>query len=158
MRPGVRLGVDVGRARVGIARTDAQPLMAVPVTTLRRSPGDVDGQEIVPAILQLVDEYEAIEVIVGLPLNLKGEPTPSTDDALRLASRLATASRVPVRVLDERLTTVSASASLRAVGMHAREQRSVIDQQAAVVLLQQALDIESRSHHAPGELVSPESQ
>ncbi len=149
VRSGVRLGIDVGTARVGVARCDALATIAVPVETLAR------GQQPVESIRRLVDEYEAIEVIVGLPLALSGAETASTADAREVAQHLAAVLTVPVRLVDERLTTVSAARDLRAAGRSSRTSRSVVDQAAAVILLEHALDLERSTGNPPGALVEP---
>lgn len=149
MRIGVRLGVDVGRARVGVARCDPHGMLATPVETLARRDEPIAG------IRRLVDEYEAIEVIVGLPLSLSGAETASTSDSRDVAEHLAAALTVPVRLVDERLTTVSAARGLRDAGRTAKNSRSVVDQAAAVILLQHALDLERSTGNPPGALVEP---
>lgn len=158
MRSGVRLGIDVGRVRVGVARTDAGPLLAFPVITLQRDTSDDAIAVLVAEVEKLVAEYDAVELIVGLPMNMRGDDTSSTLDARVFANALALVSNIPVRLVDERLTTVSASAALRAAGVNSRHQREMIDQQAAVVLLQHAIDSERSSNRAPGHLVSPDPQ
>jgi putative Holliday junction resolvase len=148
-RRGARIGVDVGKVRVGVARSDPDGLLAVPVETVPRN------GEPLTRILALADEHAAIEFVVGLPLNLRGLETPSTADARAFATALAAASRIPVRLVDERLSTVSAHAALRGSGRSQRSSRSIVDQVAAVVFLQQALDIEKRTGHPAGDLVPP---
>lgn len=147
MRRGVRLGVDVGRARIGVARCDPDGLLATPLETV---PRDLDGDAHLRRLVELAAEHEAIEFVVGHPLNLRGESTPSTEDAVGVAQALAAASQVPVRLVDERLTTVSAAKQFRATGRKASRNRQVIDQAAAVVLLQDAIDRERASGTAPG--------
>lgn len=149
MRSGVRLGVDVGRARVGVARSDPHGMLATPVETLARR------GEPVSSIRRLVHELSVIEVIVGLPLSLSGAETASTDDSRAVAEQLAAELEVPVRLVDERLTTVSAARNLRDAGRTAKNSRSVVDQAAAVILLQHALDLERSSGNPPGALVEP---
>lgn len=143
-RRGVRLGIDVGRARVGVARCDPDGLLATPVETVPRD------DDTVARLATLAEEHSAVEVLVGLPLNLRGEDTPSTTDAREFAQALAAASGVPVRLVDERLSTVTAHAALRSSGRSQRSSRSIVDQVAAVVLLQQALDVEKSTGHPPG--------
>ena len=155
MRSGVRLGVDVGRARVGVARSDLHGMLATPVETVPRDPA---GSADLARIASIAAEEQAIEVVVGLPLNLRGERTPSTDDARDYAGRLARllASRpgsLPVRVVDERLSTVSAQGMLREAGRTTKQSRSVIDQAAAVVILQHALDVERAQGRPAGAAV-----
>jgi putative Holliday junction resolvase len=148
-RRGIRLGIDVGRARVGVARSDPDGVLAVPVETVPRK------GESVRRIAALATEYDAFEVLVGLPLNLRGEDTPSTTDARGFAEALAAALPMPVRLVDERLSTVSAHSVLREAGRSQRDSRSIVDQVAAVVLLQQALDVERKSGEPAGPAVSP---
>jgi putative Holliday junction resolvase len=150
MRPGARLGIDVGRARIGVARCDTGGMLAVPVETV---PRDANGDADVRRILELADEYDAIELVVGHPLSLSGSPTASTDDAVAFAGRLA-ASGAAVRLVDERLSTVSAQHALRASGRSSRSQRPVVDQVAAVIILQHAIDTERASGKEPGRLLT----
>ena len=147
MRRGVRFAVDVGKARIGVARSDPDGLLAVPVETVKR---DLEGDTHVRRLAELVEEYSVMEVIVGHPLNLRGESTPSTEDAIGVARVVAAAIPAPVRLLDERLTTVSAAKQFRASGKQASRSRDRIDQAAAVVLLQDALDRERASGMPPG--------
>jgi putative holliday junction resolvase len=150
MRLGVRLGIDVGRARIGVARCDAGALLAVPVETVPRA---VDGDADIRRVLELADEYDAIELVVGHPLSLSGAATPSTDDAVAFAERLAAAG-ASVRLVDERLSTVSAQQALRASGRSSRTQRPIVDQVAAVIILQHAIDTERASGAEPGRVLT----
>jgi putative holliday junction resolvase len=162
VRPGVRIGVDVGSVRVGVATCDPAGLIATPVETVRRGRGDLDRLAV------LVAEREAVEVVVGLPTTLAGRHGPAAEAAeefaRRLAARLAApptaqpadapaARDVPVRLVDERLSTVDAQRGLRDSGVDTRRGRSVVDQAAAVIILQTALDTERTSGTAPGRLV-----
>ena len=149
MRTGVRLGVDVGTARVGVARSDPRGMLATPVETLPRR------EDVVAGIRRLVDEHEAVEIVVGLPLALSGRETASTADAREVAVTIAASMHVPVRLVDERLTTVSAARGLRDAGRTTKNSRAVVDQAAAVILLQHALDLERASGNPPGALVEP---
>ena len=149
-RRGTRLGIDVGRARVGVARCDPDGLLATPVETVPRDKKSVER------VIALAEEYSAVEILVGLPLNMCGEDTASTVDAREFAEAIAAASAVPVRLVDERLSTVSAHAALRDSGRSQRSSRSIVDQVAAVVLLQQALDVEKSTGRPPGTPVSQE--
>lgn len=151
MRPGTRLGIDVGRARVGVARSDFHGILATPVETLAR-----DGA--VQRIASLATEFEAFEVVVGLPLSLSGGSTASTEDARAFASELDAVLDVPVRLVDERLSTVSAQSVLRENGRTTRESRSVVDQVAAVIILQNALDFERTAARPAGVLVGPDDE
>jgi putative pre-16S rRNA nuclease len=136
-RRGRSLGVDVGSVRIGVAASDPDGILATPVETVRR---DRSGKHL-RRLAQLAAELEAVEVVVGLPRTLADRTGPSAQDAIELADTLARRiAPIPVRLADERLTTVSAQRSLRAAGVRAREQRAVIDQAAAVAILQSWLD------------------
>lgn len=147
MRSGVRLGVDAGKARVGVSVCDRDGLLATPVSTLTRGEGTI-GE-----LRDLVDEYAAVEVVVGLPLSLRGDDTVSTADARALAAELAAAVEVPIRLVDERLSTVSAQRALHQSGRSVKGSRPVIDQVAAVIILQNALDFERSAGRPPGTVV-----
>jgi putative Holliday junction resolvase len=140
---GVWIGVDVGSVRVGVARSDPRGVLAVPVTTLAR---DTRKNSDISALADLVREYEAVGVVVGLPRTLAGREGESARMARTYGQALAAAiAPIPVEYVDERLSTVSAQRKLDA-GAHlrgARAKRAVIDQAAAVELLQHWL--ESRS-------------
>jgi len=150
MRSGVRIGIDVGTVRIGVARSDFHGMLATPVETVARGADDIDR------IKALVAELDAFELIVGLPLALSGRQTASTDDALKFADRLARVLSIDVRLVDERLSTVSAQAALRTSGRSTRTSRPVIDQVAAVIILQHALDLERSRDTSPGVVVTPD--
>lgn len=152
MRTGVRLGIDVGKVRIGVARSDFHGMLATPIETVQRS---TDSGEDVKRILAIADELDPIELVVGLPLALSGSHTASTNDAVAFAGTLARASAVPVRLVDERLSTVSAHSALRTSGKKSSRSRNIVDQVAAVIILQHALDAERGSSHPPGSLVNP---
>jgi putative holliday junction resolvase len=134
MRRGIRLGVDLGDVRIGVARSDADGLMAVPVTTVPRGPGDH------AAIALLVREWEALEVLVGLPLRMDGTEGPAVGKIREWVHAFRTSHpEVPVRLIDERLSTVQATAQLRQSGRTSRQSRSIVDQAAAVVIVESAL-------------------
>ncbi|RLP77062.1 Holliday junction resolvase RuvX [Mycetocola tolaasinivorans] len=147
-RRGVRLGIDVGKARIGVARSDRDGLLATPVETVARAE---DGSDIAK-IREHIAELEPLEIVVGLPLSLSGDRTPSTEDAVGFAEALARLG-TPVRLVDERLSTVTAHAAMRGVGRSQKKSRGVIDQVAAVIILQHALDTERGRGSAPGEPV-----
>jgi putative Holliday junction resolvase len=149
VRNGARLGIDVGRARIGVARSDPSAILAVPVETVARS---ADGDGDIRRILALAEEFDAIELVVGNPLSMSGAATASTADAVAFAERLAAAG-AHVRLVDERLSTVSAQQALRATGKSSKKQRPIIDQAAAVIILQHAIDAERASGAAPGRTI-----
>lgn len=150
MRSGCRLGVDVGSTRVGLAGCDADGILATPIATLPRSGADL------AEITQAAARLNAIEVVVGLPRSLSGALGPAAHAARAYATTLAgRLEGIPVRLVDERFTTVDAQRALQAAGRSTRQHRAVIDQVAAVMILQSALDAERAAGHPPGELVSP---
>jgi putative Holliday junction resolvase len=147
----VRVGVDVGTVRVGVAASDPGGILATPLTTLAR---DVDGGDDLRSLAALVLDREAIEILVGLPRSLSGRDGPAAAAARAYAAQLAAlVAPVPVRLVDERLSTVSAHQALRGSGVSERKGRQVIDQVAAVVILQLALDMERSSGRPAGEPV-----
>ena len=136
-RSGRVLGVDVGTARVGLALSDPTGTLASPLETLRRAKDESD----LDRLAALVVEHEVTEVVVGEPRHLSGASGASADDATAYSRALAgRIGDVPVYLVDERLSTVTAAQSLREAGRDSRAQRSVIDQAAAVVILQHFLD------------------
>lgn len=147
MRSGVRLGVDVGTVRIGVSRSDLHGMIATPVETVARGRGDL------ARIVQLVVELGVAEIIVGLPIALSGRDTPSTTDARSFANEIASEVSVPIRLVDERLSSVSAHSALRAAGRNAKNSRAVVDQVAAVIILQHALDFERSAGSPPGLIV-----
>lgn len=151
MRSGRRLGVDVGSVRVGVASCDPAGIFASPMRTV---PRDRTGSADVAEIAAIAADSDVIEIVVGLPLHLSGKEGESARGARSYAARLAArVSPTPVRLVDERLTTVTAHRRLRDSGVPGRGQRAVVDQAAAVVILQSALDAETLSGNPPGELV-----
>ncbi|EFK53853.1 Holliday junction resolvase RuvX [Corynebacterium genitalium ATCC 33030] len=140
--PGRRIGIDVGTVRIGVASSDRDGLLATPVETVERVTGfkDRDGADI-DRLLDIISEYDAVEVVVGLPRDLKGNGSSSVKHAKEIAFRIGRRNPdVPVRFADERLTTVEATNALRLSGVNARDGRAVIDQAAAVAILQSWLD------------------
>ncbi len=147
---GVRLGIDVGDVRVGVARCDPDGVLASPVTTLRRDPDTTsDRPSDMVAIATLVAEYDAIELIVGLPVALSGREGLAATAVRTYATRLAEiVAPVPVRLADERMSTVVASRRLSERGVRGRRHRAVVDQAAAVEILQGWLDAQRRVRDA----------
>ena len=140
--PGVRVGVDLGSVRVGVAVSDPAGVLASPLVTLTRDPaGGADLAE----LARLVAERGAVEVVVGLPRSLSGRRGPAALAAEQYAAALAArVAPVPVRLADERLTTVAASRTLAERGISSRRRRPVVDQAAAVLILQGWLDAARR--------------
>jgi putative Holliday junction resolvase len=135
---GVWLGVDVGTVRVGLAKSDASGRLASPLATLRR---DSETDRDLDELTQLIVEHDVVGVAVGLPKTLANREGASAAMARDYGAKLQT--RIsPTRVVfvDERLTTVTAGRTLSRSGVRGRAQRAVIDQVAAVLILQQWLD------------------
>ena len=147
MRSGRRLAVDVGKVRVGLALSDFHGILASPLQNLARQAEDADT---VKLILEAVSDEDILEIYVGLPVSMGGSATASTDDAIAIAQQLASIASMPVRMIDERLTTVSATAALRSSGKNSKDGRKVIDQVAATMILEQALAIEKNTDREPG--------
>lgn len=152
---GVKIGVDVGMVRVGIAASDRDGLIATPVRTLQR---DTRKNNDLRLLLGNIRELGAVEVFVGLPRNLSGTESASTVMARNYAAALVeilfdAGLDVPVRLVDERLTSVSAHRSLRQAGLNSREHRKVVDQVAAVEILQHAIDMQRNLERDVGEPV-----
>ncbi|MFU8854039.1 Holliday junction resolvase RuvX [Micromonospora sp. SL1-18] len=144
---GVRLGVDVGQVRVGVARSDPHGILATPLVTLARdltaAPDTVPSD--MAELVRLAAEHEAVEVVVGLPVNLAGKHGPAAVNVSAYAARLADVmGPVPVTLTDERMSTVVASRRLAERGVRGKRQRAVVDQAAAVEILQSWLDAQRR--------------
>jgi putative Holliday junction resolvase len=137
MLRGRRIAFDYGDVRIGVAISDPDSILASPLTTL--SSGD---PELFAQISELVSEYEPVALYVGEPLNLSGQSSTSAQKAAAFAERLQTEFSIPVTMIDERLSTVSATSAMRQSGVNAKDARSKIDMAAAVAILEQGLAIE----------------
>ena len=144
---GRRLGVDVGKVRVGVAISDPDGILATPLVTVSRDLGA--AADSVPAdiaeLVRLVGEHEAVQIVVGLPVQLSGTEGAAAIDIRAYAERLARAvGQVPIALADERMSTVVATRRLAERGVRGRRQRAVVDQAAAVEILQSWLDAQRR--------------
>lgn len=149
---GRRIGIDVGTVRIGVAASDPDGILATPLETVARDRRKNSDRH-VRRIAGLVQDVGAVEVVVGLPRTLADRSGSSAHDAVALADELARRiAPTPVRLADERLTTVVAQRSLREAGVRAKGQRSVIDQAAAVGILQNWLDQRRAAMAAHGEV------
>jgi putative holliday junction resolvase len=154
MPAGARLGIDLGSVRIGVAGSDPDSTVAYPVETIRR---DSSHHRDLDRIAALVRERGIVEVVVGLPRSMSGREGPAATAARAWAAELAVRiAPVPVRLVDERLSTVSAQRHMRHSGLSERKGRRVVDQAAAVVILQNALD-SAQTGNAPGTVVPPPS-
>jgi putative Holliday junction resolvase len=142
------MAVDWGEVRIGVAACDRDAVLAYPLGTVRT------GEAAIAELAALATEHQVIEIVVGLPRLLSGTEGPAARKVREQAARLAAATPIPVRLLDERLSTVTAAARLRDSGKSARRQRTSIDAAAAVVILDEALNYERSRQQPPGELVS----
>jgi putative Holliday junction resolvase len=151
VRRGVRVALDIGDARIGVARSDPHGILATPVETVRRGPGDLDR------IASLVADLDAFEIVIGLPRSLSGGEGPAAARIREVATQVA--AKVAERVTDKdgnsgmavRLVdTVTAERMLRERGKKGSKRRAVVDQAAAVVILQHALDFERETGNPPG--------
>lgn len=148
LRSGRRLAVDVGKVRVGLALSDFHGILASPLATVIRTD---DLSNCINEIVALSSaEDSLLECYVGAPINLKGEQTASTSDAVEFASLLQEFLEVPVRLIDERLSTSLANTQLKQVGKSQKQARATIDQMAAVAILEYALSVEKASGNQPG--------
>jgi putative Holliday junction resolvase len=149
---GRRLGVDVGKVRVGVAVSDPDGILATPLVTIPRDMGVQQkgaAADSVPAdiaeLARLVTEHEAVQVVVGLPVRLNGAEGTAATDIRAYADRLARAvGHVPIVLADERMSTVVATRRLAERGVRGKRQRAVVDQAAAVEILQSWLDAQRR--------------
>jgi putative Holliday junction resolvase len=146
---GVRLGIDVGTVRVGVAKCDPDGILATPLVTLARDNSTDLAAGGVPAdiakIIQLVAEHDSVEVVVGLPVNLAGIEGPAAKKIREYARILAEAiAPVPIVMADERMSTVTAARRLSDRGVKGKRQRAVVDQAAAVEILQSYLESRRR--------------
>ena len=147
---GVRLGIDPGDARIGVASSDPSGILATPVETVQRGDGDLDR------LATLMDELGAVRIYVGLPRSMSGGEGPSAGKVRAFARELSSRVQpIPVRLCDERLSTVTAEGQLRAQGRKGKKRRAVVDQAAAVVILQGALERERQTGALAGEPVPP---
>lgn len=147
MRQGRRLAVDVGKVRVGLAISDFHGILASPLQNIARQSEDAAT---IGLVLEAIADESIIEAYFGLPVSMSGQSSDSTADAVALAKAFATASTIPVRMIDERLTTVSATSALRSSGKNSKDGRKVIDQIAATMILEQALAMEKNLANEPG--------
>ena len=149
MSVGPLLGIDVGTVRIGVAASDADGALAVPVATVRRGRGDLDE------IVALARDRGVAGLVVGLPLTLSGQEGPAAQASRAFATDLARrVAPTPVRLVDERLTTAGAARGLRDAGVSGRRSRHLVDQVAATAILQGALDMGRTAGRPAGETVA----
>lgn len=157
---GVKLGVDVGQVRVGLAVSDPDGMLAMPVKTLKR---DAKKNSDIRVVVREAETRGAVQVFVGLPRSMRGTETASTQMARDYADTLVaelerSGNPLPVSLVDERLTTVSAHRSLHEAGLNSKDHRRVVDQAAAVAILQHAIDMQRSQKRDVGEPVTTRRQ
>ncbi len=135
MRSGVRVAFDVGAVRIGVARSDAQAVLCVPVATIAT----------IDEAVAIVAEYEPLEIIIGLPVSMDGTEQRAAARARAWATELSERMTTPIRLMDERLSTTAAGRDLASAGLSTRQARNVVDQAAAVIILEHALETERRT-------------
>lgn len=137
MLRGRRIAFDYGDVRIGVAISDPDSILASPLTTL--SSGD---PKLLTQIADLVTQYEPVAIYVGDPLNLSGESSASAQKARAFADNLSIEFGIPVTMIDERLSTVSATNAMRQSGLNAKDARSKIDMATAVAILEQGIALD----------------
>ncbi|WP_227712886.1 Holliday junction resolvase RuvX [Nanchangia anserum] len=147
---GVIVGIDVGKARIGVARCDPDGIMAVPVATVRV---DQWGSH-VDEVAELIEAARAAHVVIGMPRRLSGQLGEAATMALDFARELAAVTHADITMVDERMTSVSAHRDLRSAGLSSRHHRAVVDQQAAVIMVEHTLDTVRRTGSLPGTALS----
>lgn len=153
MRTGRRLALDVGKARIGVAISDFHGILASPVGNLARLETialTLDAWTVMSNSAESLADQEILECYVGLPISLAGGETASTRDAIEFGVAFCASTGIPVRFIDERLTTSTAAAQLRANGIASKQGRAKIDAAAATVILEQALQTERSTGLVPG--------
>lgn len=147
MRKGRRLALDVGSVRIGVAVSDPDAILASPLESISRvADADIQMQE----LNALIEEISPIEIYVGDPTSLSGNLTSSTHDSRLFAAELAKRVDLAVLMIDERLTTVTASNKLRESGKNTKLSKALIDSASAVEILDFALNTERVSGRQPG--------
>ncbi len=145
--PGRILGIDHGLRRLGVAISDPLGLLAHPLATIEGE--SEEGQ--VERLVQLVDQYDVRAIVVGMPLTMKGELGKQAEVVRAFVARLARRVNVPIRAWDERLTSQAARRHLRGVGRKPSRQKKMVDQAAAVEILQSYLDWLNAAERDGGE-------
>lgn len=139
MQRGRRIAFDYGDVRIGVAVSDPDSILSYPFTTLKTADKNLTSE-----IVQLLADIEPVAIYVGRPSLLSGNDGAATDKVVRFVSLLATITLVPVQLIDERMSTISAARNLREAGRNAKESKNAIDMAAAVAILDFAIEIERR--------------
>ena len=137
MQRGRRIAFDYGDVRIGVAASDADSILVSPITTLSTS-----SKNLLKEISAIFEEISPIEIYVGRPTNLSGLDGSATSKSIDFSKELESITQIPVKLIDERMSTVSASKQLREAGKDAKHAKSVIDMAAAVAILEFAISVE----------------
>jgi putative Holliday junction resolvase len=137
MQRGRRIAFDYGDVRIGVAASDSDSILVSPITTLSTS-----SKNLLKEISAIFEEISPIEIYVGRPTNLSGLDGSATSKAIDFSKELESITQIPVKLIDERMSTVSASKQLREAGKDAKHAKSVIDMAAAVAILEFAISVE----------------
>jgi putative Holliday junction resolvase len=139
MQRGRRIAFDYGDVRIGVAVSDPDSILSSPLTTLKAVDKGLTKQ-----ISMILDEIEPVVIYVGRPALLSGNNGAATDKALEFVALLRTLTELPIEMIDERMSTISAARNLRDAGRNAKESKDAIDMAAAVAILEFAIEIEKR--------------
>jgi putative Holliday junction resolvase len=137
MQRGRRIAFDYGDARIGVAASDQDSILVSPITTLTSS-----SRSLLKEIVEILEEINPIAIYVGKPTNLNGVDSTATSKVLNFVEDLKEITEIPITLVDERMSTVSASRSLREAGIDSKKSKSIIDMAAAVGILEFAITIE----------------
>jgi len=140
LRRGRRIGIDFGDVRVGVAITDLDAILSSPLLTLK------NDEDLFNRITQLIEEHDPIYIAIGVPLHLSGDGSSKSKKVQEFAKELRALFKIDIFLIDERLTTKSAQDQLRDVGIGRRDSKGIIDQVAAVNILNQALSLEASAN------------
>jgi len=139
MQRGRRIAFDYGDVRIGVAVSDPDSILSSPLATLKAT-----DKNLLEQISAIFSEIEPVAIYVGRPALLSGNDGTAAEKAAGFASLLSTVTEVPVKMIDERMSTVSAARNLREAGRNARDSKKEIDMAAAVAILDFAIEIEKR--------------
>ena len=137
MQRGRRIAFDYGDARIGVAASDQDSILVSPLTTLAAA-----SRNLIKEIAVIFEEISPIQIYVGKPTNLSGVDSTATSKVLNFVEDLKKITETPIILIDERMSTVSASRSLREAGLNSKKSNSIIDMAAAVAILEFAITIE----------------
>jgi len=139
MLRGRRIAFDYGDVRIGVAVSDPDSILCSPLTTLKATDKNLDNQ-----LSQIIVEHEPVQIFVGRPALLSGADGTASEKAHLFADRLRAITDIPIHLVDERMSTISAARNLRDSGKTAKDSKNSIDMAAAVAILEFALDLEKR--------------